>query len=222
MSFPRTSAELIKNTSTVSPTTLATVKDALDALNAASPSTILSALGDLLSYNGGPVRVAVGAADTFLGSTGAAVPSWRTAAQVLISLGIEPGTFPPQFAYETPGTSSIAYTTQEGNYFKIGSCYIVLVNLVFTPTKGTAAGDCRLTGLPATVGSRVGYGWTAEFNNQWTWAGGSTAVALRFEAGTTYGRLVGMASATNSPQFSVANTTDGTSHTIRYAGVFFT
>lgn len=34
MSFERTSAELVKNTSTVSPTTLPTVKDALDSLGA--------------------------------------------------------------------------------------------------------------------------------------------------------------------------------------------
>lgn len=38
--FPRSSAELIKNTSTVSPTTLATVKDVLDNLGGRTPSAL--------------------------------------------------------------------------------------------------------------------------------------------------------------------------------------
>jgi trimeric autotransporter adhesin len=108
--FPRSSAELIKNTSTVSPTTLPTVKDALDNLGGRTPSALpvpiaeggtgqitavlafnalspLTTLGDILTNDGtNDVRVAVGAADTFLGSTGAAVPSYRTAAQLVASI----------------------------------------------------------------------------------------------------------------------------------------
>lgn len=136
MTFPRTSAELVKNTSTVSPTTLPTVKDALDNLGSRSPSSLpvsiaeggtgattalaafnalspLTTLGDTLSNDGNnDVRVAVGAANTFYGSTGAAVPSWRTAAQVLTSLGIVVGTYTPTLTNVANLDASTAFVTQ--------------------------------------------------------------------------------------------------------------
>ncbi len=141
MTFPRSSAELIKNTSTVSPTTLPTVKDALDALGAASPGTILTTLGDLLSYNTGLVRVPVGAADTFLGSTGAAVPSYRTAAQVRSSLNIVTGTYSP--------TGTIVANLDSFALFG-GAGYVRVNDIVVTA--GAALADATAGGGTVTTG----------------------------------------------------------------------
>ena len=199
-------------------------------LSLGSPNSVVASfLGKLLTTRGDMplcgasvvARLAVGAANTFLGSDGTDL-SYRTASQTLTSLGIVVGTWTPTFAYETPGTSSIAYTTQEGNYLQVGTLWLVWANLVFTPTEGTAAGDCRFTGLPATVGSQIGPGWVADLTANWTWPAARTAVGMRFEASGAYARMFAQGTLANGASFTVASTADGASHTIRYGGVFVT
>lgn len=105
MTFPRSSAELIKNTSTISPTTLPTVKDALDNLAGRSPTAIpvpiteggtgqttanaaFNALaptttrGDIIYRNATVnARLGVGASNTILRSDGTD-PAWATLASL--------------------------------------------------------------------------------------------------------------------------------------------
>lgn len=142
MTFERTSAELVKNTSLVSG---ATVKDALDVLSAASPATVLTTLGDLLSYNAGPVRVPVGAADTFLGSTGAAVPSWRTAAQVLASLNIDTSSYTPTHTLTTNIAASTAYLSP---YVRIDNYVGGVLVADIDPTAGGGTASVMGVSLP--------------------------------------------------------------------------
>ncbi len=155
LGFPRSSAELIKNTSTISPTTLPTVKDALDNLQGRTPSALpvpiaeggtgqitavlafnalspLTTLGDILTNDGtNDIRLAVGAADTFLGSTGAAAPSYRTAAQVRTSLNIVTGSYTPTL---TNTTNLDGSTSDVCNYCRINDFVMVWGNLSVDPT----------------------------------------------------------------------------------------
>lgn len=65
----------------------------------------------------------------------------------------EEGTWTPVLTFATPGDLNVAYSIREGLYTKIGkfvhiSC--VIVTSTFTHT--TAAGQCKITGLPYSVG----------------------------------------------------------------------
>lgn len=109
MSFQHGTAELIKNTSTVSPTTLPTVRDALSNLNTRTPTSLpvpiseggtgetsktpafdalapTTTAGDTIYHNGTDnIRLAIGAANTIYQSTGSA-PNWVTVATALLAL----------------------------------------------------------------------------------------------------------------------------------------
>lgn len=64
----------------------------------------------------------------------------------------EEGTWLPVLTFATPGNLSVTYSGQQGNYTKIGHrvwAYFAIETATFTHT--TAAGACRLTGLPFTV-----------------------------------------------------------------------
>jgi hypothetical protein len=183
--FPRTSAELVKNTSLVSPATLATVKDALDNLQGRAPSALpvpiaeggtgqitavaafnalspLTTLGDLLTNDGtNNIRLAVGAANTFLGSTGAAVPSWRTAAQVLTSLGIVTGTYTPTLTNVANLDASVANSNTM--YLQIGNLVLVWGTCTADATAGGVTTQLDIS-LPVasdlTSGDQLaGAGW---------------------------------------------------------------
>ncbi len=56
--------------------------------------------------------------------------------------------FTPTVTFATPGTLSVAYTTQSGTYVKVGTVYIFSAVVEFSPTLGTASGAFRLSGLP--------------------------------------------------------------------------
>lgn len=71
----------------------------------------------------------------------------------------EEGTWTPTLTFATPGNLSVAYTTQSGQYTKIGrrvSVEAVIITSTFTHT--TASGQLQITGLPFTVGSQSAAG----------------------------------------------------------------
>lgn len=65
----------------------------------------------------------------------------------------EEGTFTPALALATPGNSSFVYTTQFGQYTKIGDCVNIRLRLVTSTFSvgSTGAGQLGITGLPFTV-----------------------------------------------------------------------
>lgn len=124
------------------------------AFDALAPTTTR---GDLIarsaSSNG---RIAVGAAQSFLGSDGTD-PLWRSAANSRSDLGLgtaalvgyTEGTFTPAVTFGG-GATGLTYTTRVGSYIKIGK----LVNIVITiqiNSNGTSTGDVAITGLPFTT-----------------------------------------------------------------------
>lgn len=144
------------------------------------------------------------------------------AAALRTSAEIEFGTFTPTMAFSTPGTSSFAYSTQNGNYVKVGTFYGFYAQVVVTPTIGTGSGDVRLGGLPATIGSRSGTGWITGIGSAFTWPASRTMMTYLPDTGVNYGRMIGIGTALgNSPQ-QVSGLTGGASHDVRYGGVFST
>jgi hypothetical protein len=62
----------------------------------------------------------------------------------------------PNFSYATPGTLSVAYTTQAFDYIvKGGVCYFSL-ELVCVPTNGTASGAVQITQFPVPRNTTIG------------------------------------------------------------------
>lgn len=62
-------------------------------------------------------------------------------------------TWTPTFTFTTPGDVSVVYTTQKGEYVKVGNLVCCSVNLVGTITHTTAASSLRLAGLPFAASS---------------------------------------------------------------------
>lgn len=217
MIFPRSSAELIKNTSTVLPTTAATVKDALDILGAASPGVLLTAQGQIIRRGASaPEAYQANTVNTFLGGNGTTVES-RTAAQVLTSLGYEIGTFTPTMSFSTPGTSSFAYTTQTGSYVKIAQLWCVSVTLTVTPTIGTGTGNVQVAGFPFTFSGNA-YMSLYQLSSAWVWGASQTMVAAVGASATAVAIFRGSGSGIAGATWTQANLTDGVSHTVLFGG----
>lgn len=167
MSFPRTSAELVKNTSTVSPTTLPTVKDALDNLNSGkvdkvNPSTVDAVVrfSDTsgVQKNSSFIVDDSGNLTSFGGQiTFPATQSPSASANTLDDY--EEGTFTPSMTFGGSSTG-VTYANQLGNYTKIGNR--TYVDVLFDLTNnGSGVGDAVITGLPFTesgLGSGVAWG----------------------------------------------------------------
>lgn len=82
----------------------------------------------------------------------------------------EEGSFTPGLQYQTPGSSSIGYSSRAATYTKIGrqvhaSGYVVMNSF----SKGTAAGNLRITGLPFACKNAVeNIVYTPVFVINWT------------------------------------------------------
>ncbi len=69
----------------------------------------------------------------------------------------EEGTYTPAITFATPGDLAVAYTTQYGDYEKIGRQVVVRWNIVTSSfTHTTAAGSLSITGLPFAATSTTG------------------------------------------------------------------
>jgi len=65
----------------------------------------------------------------------------------------EEGTWTPAITFATPGDLSVAYSTQNGGYTKIGNTVMLDFNIQTSSfTHTTASGDVRVSGLPFTAG----------------------------------------------------------------------
>jgi hypothetical protein len=58
------------------------------------------------------------------------------------------GSWAPTFTFGTPGDLSVSYSTQVGNYYRLGNMVTAIGQLVFTPTYTTASGNATVTGFP--------------------------------------------------------------------------
>lgn len=146
----------------------------------------------------------------------------RTMAQLAADLAgdiDDSGTWTPALSFATPGTSSFAYSTQEGQYTRIAEKLVWLYcYLVFTPTIGTASGELRITGLPYDVskdsgGSHVRHDADWSYNTNRSW--------INPYANTSERIVIGMyGTAVSRNIMDVNNLTSGNEHILQFTLVY--
>jgi hypothetical protein len=108
--------------------------------------------GTIITQNSTPAfasTIGVGGATAAASGAGITFPGTVSASSDANTLDdYEEGTWTPGFKFSIPGTSSISFGAQTGRYTKIGSMVYASFALIFDLTKGTAAGDASITGLP--------------------------------------------------------------------------
>lgn len=125
------------------------------------------------------------------------------------------GTFTPTMAFATPGTSSFAYSAQQGDYLRIGSWYFIHAQLVVTPTIGTGSGDVQIGGLPANAARNSAGSLSEAGGANLTWAASRTMLGFRLTQSADYGIITQMGSAQGTAVIQASNLTNGSSHTFR-------
>lgn len=107
----------------------------------------------------------------------------------------EEDTFTPVFTLATPGDLGVTYSTQLGEYTRIGRVVAGRISLTCTPTFTTGSGTIDISGLPYTVGLVTGGGSMQNTSAGITWPVGRTMMSPGPVAGDTIIRLVAMGSA---------------------------
>src|SRR6185437_3599423 len=97
------------------------------------------------------------------------------------------GTWTPVLTFATPGNLSVSYSTQTGDYTRIGRMVFAsfaIITSAFTWT--TASGSLEITGLPFTSANLSGRFWAGALTQ---WQGitktGFTSMALRLAANSS-------------------------------------
>lgn len=128
----------------------------------------------------------------------------------------EEGTWTPVATFATPGNLSVAYSTQNGWYVKVGQLVIVHCDIITTTfTFTTASGNFNITGLPFTVNSR-GYG-SGQFGG---WTSGFTMLSPLCTNGGTIISLIGSQTATSAGALTTAQFTTATNINMRFTAVY--
>ena len=121
------------------------------------------------------------------------------------------GSVTPTITFVAPGTSSISYSMQNGSYTCIGNLVTVFMQIVFTPTLGTASGSLLIGGLPYPASTAAGpagsFGQISQ--GSFTWTAGSFLTLILYD--TTH---LTVNIEPNNSQFTPANLTNGISHTL--------
>lgn len=124
------------------------------------------------------------------------------------SLVLPTGTWTPEVTFDTPGDLNVAYTTQIGNYTRIGNSIRATFNITTsTFTHSTASGNLRVAGLPEAASG------TATVTGALLWGGitkaSYTQIVARVASGDDYVRFTGSGSGVAASNIAVADTTSG-------------
>jgi hypothetical protein len=132
----------------------------------------------------------------------------------------ETGTFTPTFTCATPGDLSVSYSTQTGNYVRVGDLVYINLRMNFTPTFTTASGALRFAGLPFTIGGSDISIAPSVLSNEFTWPTSKTQIAVALQISTTYALLKGLGSAQNSVNLTMSEIVSGSSTGIGFSGTY--
>jgi hypothetical protein len=124
----------------------------------------------------------------------------------------EEGTFTPSYTGSTTNPT-VAYSTQEGIYTKVGRLVTFKIILVTTSSSG-GSGTLGVTGLPFTVSS--GAGGSMQFSFAF-----STPVLQAIPSGTSINLYDAYAGTTNSQPTVLALTGAGGSTFLQFVGQYF-
>lgn len=112
----------------------------------------------------------------------------------------------PVFTFATPGNLSVVYTTQVGNYSRIGNIITANFQLSFTPTFTTATGNVTITGLPVTSNAASGnVSFGSCFVNCTSFPTATTCVVIDIAANASSFALLGFGSGIGVASFTITN-----------------
>lgn len=116
------------------------------------------------------------------------------------------GIWTPELTFETPGNLAIGYSTQRGDYIRLGNLVIAFFNLTTsTFTHTTASGQALITGLPYPANANF-YGGIVHLENV-TFAG---LHITPYVLSNSQIQLIGATSATTGTAIGVAHLLSGT------------
>jgi hypothetical protein len=121
-------------------------------------------------------------------------------------------TFTPTLSFATAGDLSVSYTTQVGNYAKVGNLVHGQIVLVATPTYTTTSGVLQIGGLPYTAkqGSNIVQSvLLSSHGANLTYPTSCTTVVGRIAQNTKIINLRGMGSGAASADLTTANAASG-------------
>jgi len=124
--------------------------------------------------------------------------------------------FTPVITFATPGDLSVVYSTQLGQYVRIGNLVTVSIQLAFTPTYTTASGTFFIESLPFTANNNVNYpgqgaGW---ISGPLTWPSAGTNLSFAVGANTSQIIIIASVPAAGPGVFSSTQITTGLATTI--------
>ncbi|MCF4166333.1 hypothetical protein L2U69_11815 [Zavarzinia compransoris] len=139
-----------------------------------------------------------------------------------LGTGIEYGTFTPSISFDTPGDLSVGYAGLLGRWWRFGDIVRVYWQATFTPTFSTASGNFRLQGFPFAQASTADGAPLpiSQINLRFAWPAGTTQVTARSVPGDSYYILRGLGSGISPINFTPANLTSGTAHSLWLAGIY--
>lgn len=110
----------------------------------------------------------------------------------------EEGSWTPVVTFSTAGDLSVVYSAQAGRYVKVGKYVTVRAAITTTTfTHTTAAGECRITGLPFTSDSALTSVGSMTNGNNFTFPASRTYVQFEVAPGVSYGRPIAAGSGTS-------------------------
>lgn len=155
-------------------------------------------------------------------ASGTTAASWYYNANTVTTLPvITIGSWTPTLTSTTPGTLSVAYSTQTGTYIKwttsSGSSFVsIYCSLTCTATNGTASGDMRITGLPFTANGNGSSSTPSASSANWAWGAGLTEIAFYISQSPIAVRIFKMGTANNGSSMQITDITSATSNIYRF------
>jgi hypothetical protein len=126
--------------------------------------------------------------------------------------------FTPTITYQTPGDLSVAYTTQVGLYYRLGSLVVFTGRVGFTPTFTTASGNCRI-GVPWTNSNPSLGGGFCSVGPAPTYPSGKTWLTLGISSGASALTINAHGSASSVAVLTAAQIVSGTTWDVIFGGV---
>lgn len=132
------------------------------------------------------------------------------------------GIWTPILTLVTPGNMTVSYSTQSGNYFKIGSMVTASFSIVTSNfTVGTGSGDITIVGFP--YASTTASGGIIRGPMVWggvTLAAGYTYLAFTLNANSTSGTIRKCGSGTSVAQLTTGDYASGNTIDLRSTVVY--
>jgi hypothetical protein len=126
------------------------------------------------------------------------------------------GSWTPTVTFESPGTSSIAYTLREGSWNRSGYSVVAEARISFTPTIGTASGAFVITGIPVDANSDDFAASPIKLlSSAFVWPSSTTEVLMVVRSSTALSLQARGPSVTQTV-FGPANLSSGVQHNLRF------